>query len=119
MPVCTRFAEAVHRVPRPLPRAVAQALSDLLARRQRVTAVPVSVQRRLPPTLGAMRSQVGSLTAWLRQKRDDLARELRRQIRQRAGWRKDGDLLQSVPGVGPVVATTLIAFFSMRRFVWS
>lgn len=59
-----------------------------------------------------------SHVAWLCQKRDDLDGELRRQVRQSAAWREDDDLLQSVPGIGPVVATTLIAFFSMRRFVW-
>ena len=104
-----RFAEVARPDPRPLPDADARALSALLARRQQVIAMLVAEQQRLPTTLPALRPRVEDHIAWLRQERDDLDRELRRRIRASPAWREDDDLLQSVPGIGPVLATTLIA----------
>lgn len=104
-----RFAEVVRPEPRPLPDADAQNLSALLARRQQVIAMLVAEQQRLPTTNATLRPRVEAHIAWLRQERDELDRELRRQIRASPAWREDDDLLQSVPGIGPVLATTLIA----------
>ncbi len=104
-----RFAEVVRPEPRPLPDADAQALSALLARRQQVIAMLVAEQQRLPTTPPALRPRIEAHIAWLRQERDDLERELRRQIRASPAWREDDDPLQSVPGIGPVLATTPIA----------
>ena len=104
-----RFAEVVRPEPRPLPDAEAQALSALLARRQQVITMLVAEQQRLPTTLPALRPRVEAHLAWLRQERDELDRELRRQIRASPAWREADDLLQSAPGIGPVLATTLIA----------
>jgi len=107
--VLAHFAEAVRPAPRPLPGAEAQALSALLARRRQVIAMLVAEQQRLGATVPVLRPRVEAHIAWLRQERDDLDRGRRRQVRQSPAWREDDDLLQSVPGVGPVLATTLIA----------
>ena len=103
------FAEAVGPAPRPLPDADAPALAAVLARRRRVVAMLVAEQQRLGTAVTAARPRLEAHIAWLRQERDDLDRELRRQVRQSAAWRADDDLLRRVPGVGPVLATTLIA----------
>ncbi len=107
--VLARFAEVVRPAPRPLPDAAAQALSALLTRRRQVIAMLVAEQQRLPSTPPALRPRIEAHLAWLRHERDDLDRELRHQVRQSPAWRADDELLQSVPGVGPVLATTLIA----------
>ncbi len=104
-----RFAAVVRPEPRPLPDAEAQNLSPLLARRQQVIAMLVAEQPRLPTTASALRPRVEAHIAWLRQERDELDRELRRQRRASPAWREDDDLLQRGPGIGPVLATTLIA----------
>lgn len=104
-----RFAEVVRPEPRPLPDADAQNLSALLTRRQQVITMLVAEQQRLPTTTAALRPRVEAHIAWLRQERDELDHELRRQIRASPAWREDDDLLRSVPGIGPVLATTLIA----------
>jgi len=104
-----RFAEVVRPEPRPLPDADAQALSALLTRRRQVIAMLVAEQQRLATTAAALRPRVEAHIAWLRQERDELDRQLREQVRGSPVWREDDDLLQSVPGVGPVLSTTLIA----------
>jgi transposase len=104
-----RFAEVVRPEPRPLPDPDAQALAALLTRRRQVIAMLVAEQQRLAATVPALRPRVEAHIAWLRQERDDLDRELRGRIRESPVWRESDDLLQSVPGVGPVLSTTLIA----------
>jgi len=69
----------------------------------------VAEQQRLPTTVAALRPRVEAHIAWLRQERDDLDHQLRDRIRASPAWREDDDLLRSVQGVGPVLATTLIA----------
>jgi transposase len=107
--VLAHFAEVVRPAPRPLPDADAQALSALLARRRQVLAMLVAEQQRLETTVPALRPRLEAHIAWLRQERDELDAALRQQIRHSPLWREDDALLQSVPGVGPVLATTLIA----------
>jgi transposase len=107
--VLAHFAEVVRPTPRTLPDAEAQALSALLARRRQVLAMLVAEQQRLETTVPVLRPRLDAHIAWLRQERDELDAALRQQIRQSPLWREDDALLQSVPGVGPVRATTLIA----------
>lgn len=107
--VLARFAEVVRPTPRPLPDADTQALAALLTRRRQVMTMLVAEQQRLLTTGVPLRPRIEAHIAWLRQERDDLDRDLRQRIRQSPAWREDDDLLQSVPGVGPVLATTLIA----------
>ena len=103
------FAAVIQPVPRALPDAERQALAALLTRRRQVLEMLVAEQQRLGTASLALRPRIETHIAWLRQERDELDRELRQQIRQSPSWRADDDLLQSVPGVGPVLATTLIA----------
>lgn len=107
--VLAHFAAVIRPQPRPLPDAERQALAALLTRRRQVLEMLVAEQQRLGSTAVALRPRIAAHIAWLRQERDDLDAELRQQIRQSPAWREDDELLQSVPGVGPVLATTLIA----------
>lgn len=107
--VLAHFAEVVRPDPRPLPDADAQALSALLTRRRQVLAMLVAEQQRWETTVPTLRPRLEAHIAWLRQERDELDALLRQQIRHSPLWREDDALLQSVPGVGPVLATTLIA----------
>jgi transposase len=107
--VLAHFAEAIRPTPRPLPEPERQALAALLTRRRQVLAMLVAEQQRLGTAALALRPRIAAHIVWLRQERDDLDQALQHQVRQIPAWRADDDLLQSVPGIGPVVATTLIA----------
>lgn len=103
------FADVVRPDTRPLPSADAQALSAVLTRRRQIIAMLVAEQQRRRTMSEGLRPRLDAHIAWLRAERDALNRELHDQIRRSPLWREDDDLLQSVPGVGPVLATTLIA----------
>jgi transposase len=104
-----RFAEVVRPPTRPLPEAQAQALTAVLTRRSQIVAMLVAEQQRLGTTRLALRPRVEAHLTWLRTERDALDRELQQLLRASPLWRAREHLLRSVPGVGPVVALTLIA----------
>ena len=107
--VLARFAEVVRPQPRPLPDADAQALTALLARRRQVLAMLVAERQRLGTARPPVRARVEAHVAWLAQELADLDGELGRALRASPIWRETEELLRSVPGVGPVVALTLVA----------
>jgi transposase len=104
-----RFAEAVRPAPRPVPDAQARALAALLARRRQVVAMLTAERQRLGAAAPPGRARIRAHLAWLEQELAGLDGDLGRAVRASAVWRERDDLLRSVPGVGPVVATTLLA----------
>jgi transposase len=104
-----RFAEVVRPTPRPLPDEAAQALSALVARRRQIVEMLVAEQQRLGTPAAVRGDRLQEHINWLREERDTLDGELATQLRQSPVWRATEDLLRSVPGVGPVVAATLVA----------
>lgn len=104
------FAERVRPEPRPLEDAEAAALAELVARRRQIIemigmetnrrhqARHAIVARTIAATLQALASQLA-----------DLDRDIGNTIRRSPAWREADDLLQSVPGIGPVASCTLIA----------
>jgi transposase len=104
-----RFAEAVRPAPRPLPDAQAQALTALVARRRQVLAMLTAERQRLGTARPPVRARVQAHIAFLEAELADLDDELGRTLRASPIWRETEELLRSVPGVGPVVALTLVA----------
>jgi transposase len=107
--VLAHFAEVVQPPLRPLPDEQTQALAALLARRRQVVAMLTAEQQRLGRTRPPVRGRIEAHIAWLEQELADLDGELRRIIQASPAWREKDDLLRSAPGIGPVVATTLLA----------
>jgi transposase len=59
-----------------------------------------------------VRERIGAHVAWLDAELAEVDRDLQHRVRASPAWRATDDLLCSVPGVGPVVATTLVAALS-------
>ena len=104
------FGEAVKPAVRPLRDAETQALNSLAARRHQVVSMLVSERNRLSVTATAVRPRIEAHIEWLQGELDDLDKDLRQTIRQSPVWREKDDLLRSVPGVGPQVSLTLLAY---------
>jgi transposase len=107
--VLARFAEAVQPTPRSVPDAQAQELTALLARRRQLIGMSVAERQRLGSALPAVRVRIETHIAWLDQERAEVDRELGRRLQESILWQEKDRVLRSVPGVGPVLATTLIA----------
>jgi transposase len=58
--------------------------------------------------LAQVRPRLQAHSAWLADELADLAQELDQAVKDSPLWREKEDLLRSVPGVGPVLARTLL-----------
>ncbi len=107
--VLAHFAEAVRPAPRPLPDAQAQALSELLTRRQQLVEMLTAERNRRGSLTASRRTRVEAHIRWLQAELADVDAELRQTVESSPLWRAREALLRSVPGVGPVGALTLVA----------
>lgn len=104
-----QFAEAVRPVCRPLPDASAQQLAALITRRRQLVEMLTAEKNRRGSAPRAMRNQIQQHIDWLQQHGAQLDRELTPAVQTSPIWREHDELLQSVPGIGPVVTCTLLA----------
>lgn len=107
--VLAHFAEAVKPELRPLADEVTQTLQGWLARRRQLLEMVQAEEQRLAQAAGTVRPQIQRHIEWLRAQLSDVDGELRTLIHRSPVWRAQEDLLRTVPGVGPVLATTLLA----------
>lgn len=107
--VLAQFAEAVRPPVRPLPDAATQALSALLLRRRQLIGMLTAETNRLGSAPAPVRTAIAAHIRWLESRLAELDADLGRTIRESPLWREKDDLLQSTPGVGPVLARTLLA----------
>lgn len=105
-----RFAEAIKPEPRPVPDEQARALGELVARRRQVIEM-MTAERNRRRQLSSRRliKSVDRLLAVLQKELSELEQEVGQGIRGTPAWRERDELLRSVPGIGNVVARTLIA----------
>jgi transposase len=107
--VLAHFADVVRPEPRPLPDAQSQELAALLARRQQLIQMLTAEKNRLGTTLPPVRPRLQAHIHWLEEELTALDNDLGNLISKSPLWRVKDDLLQSAPGVGPVVSLTLLA----------
>jgi transposase len=103
------FAEAVRPALRPLPDAQTQALSAHLARRRQLLDMLTAEKNRLGSAPPMIHADIQAHITWLERRLADLNDDLGKAIRASSVWRERDDLLQSTPGVGPVLSYTLVA----------
>jgi transposase len=109
--VIARYAATVQPAPRMLPEAETQALGALIMRRRQVVAMMTSEKNRLQQAAPAVKRHIQLHIAWLEQELDDINKELKKMVKDNPEWKEKSDIMQSVPGVGPNLATTLLADF--------
>jgi transposase len=106
--VLARFAQQIQPPVRPLPDAVAQELAALMARRQ-LLEMRVAEQNRRPSLAPRLRPALDAHLDWLNDQITALDDDLDQTLRDSPLWREKEALLRSIPGIGPVVARTLLA----------
>lgn len=107
--VLAHFAEVLRPALRPLPDAQTQALAALLARRRQLVEMLTAEKNRLSSAHTPVRTSLRTHIAWLERALSHTDRDLAHAIRESPVWREQDDLLQSVPGIGPVGTSTLLA----------
>ena len=107
--VLAHFAEVIQPALRAIPDPQTQELAALLARRRQVLAMQGAEQHRLDRAPDRVRKRIEAHRRWLRAELARLDTDLDDRIHQSPVWREREDLLQRVPGIGPVMSRTMVA----------
>lgn len=107
--VLAHFGEALRPEPRPLAEEAALELNaKLTRRRQIVEMITAETHRAAACPTEVVRKGIKVHINWLRRELADVNKDLDATVRASPLWREKDDLLRSVPGVGPVLSTTLL-----------
>jgi transposase len=107
--ILAEYAERVQPQVRPLPDERTLELRALVTRRRQLVAMLTAEKNRLGPAPRRVRPNIEATIVWLEQCLADLDRDINDTIRSSPVWRAKDKLLQTVPGVGPVLSMTLLA----------
>lgn len=108
--VLAHFAEMLRPSVWTMPGADAENLQALLTRRTQLVYMRVMEKNRLPLlTVSRVRRSVQNVIRTLDQEIRQADKDLGEAIRACPEWAAKDDLLQSIPGIGPVVSRTLLA----------
>jgi transposase len=104
-----QFAEAIRPPIRPVPDAQTRVLAALVARRRQLIEMLTAEQSRVRLAAPAIQKRLRAHITWLEKELGTTNTELEATMRESPVWREKEEVLRSVPGVGPVLTTTLFA----------
>lgn len=103
------FGFAVRPEPRTLPNENEERLTGLLTRRRQIVDMLTVEKNRLQTVRVEMRTDIVEHIGWLEARLTKLDEEINQFVESEPVWKEKDTILQSVPGVGPVTASTLLA----------
>jgi transposase len=107
--ILAEFAQRVRPEPRPLPDETTQTLGSLLTRRRQLLDMLTAEKNRLGFARGVVQRDLLQHIRWLEKRLGDIDDDLHDVLRTSPLYQAKITLLQSVPGVGPITALTLVA----------
>ncbi len=107
--ILAEFAQKVRPAIRSIKDEQLQELSALNTRRKQLVTMLTAEKNRLATASTQLRKDIQAHIRWLEKRLSDIDAKLDQNIRQTPLWREKDQLLQSVPGVGPVLSRTLIS----------
>jgi transposase len=105
--VIAHFGRAVQPAVRHVPNT--QELKVAQTRRVQILEMITAETNRLKGSHKELKKRIQAHIDWLNKELDDTNHDLKEKIACDPEWREKDSLLQSVPGVGPVMSATLIA----------
>jgi len=108
--VLAHFAAAIKPPLRPLKSKEEQELAALTGRRDQLIEMLIDEKnRRASAASDTVRDQIKAHIDWLEECIAELDEQLKALLQSSAPWQAKDDILQSVPGIGPVVSFSIIA----------
>ena len=108
--VLAHFAAAIKPPLRPIKSKEAQELDALAGRRgQLIEVLTDEKNRRASAATDTVRDQIEEHIDWLEKRIAELDQQLKALLQSSACWQAKDQILQSVPGIGPVVSFSMIA----------
>jgi transposase len=106
--VIARFAEAVKPDVRQLKDRQTSELTALVTRRRQIIEMIVAERNRLRLANKRNKKDIEEHIRWLQKRLDKIETDIGKMIQSSPIWRCKDDILQSVPGIGPVTSASLI-----------
>ena len=108
--VLAHFAEAIRPLPRSLPDTDTQSLTALVTRRNQVMSMLVAEKNRLRTSQPPVNQRIQLHVDWLEHELGEIDQGLKEMLRNSPAWREKENLLRTVPGVGPQLAVSILAY---------
>ena len=106
--VIARFAEAVKPDVRQLKDRQTSELTALVTRRRQIIEMIVAETNRLRLANKRNKKDIEDHIRWLKKRLDKIETDIGKMIQSSPIWRCKDDILQSVPGIGPITSASLI-----------
>jgi transposase len=103
-----QFAATLKPAAHPIADPKAQLIKDLVVRRRQLTSLRTMEKNRRPIMPESLRPSIDRIIATLDREVESLQQLIQNALEQHTAWRHKRDLLTSMPGIGPSVASTLI-----------
>lgn len=107
--VLAHFADAIRPQVREIKDESSRQLEDLVQRRRQISDMITAEKNRLRGKSNLVQSDIREHIEWLQQKLKEIESQIKKTISSDEDWKQKQKLLTSVPGVGEVVATTIIS----------
>ena len=103
-----QFAATLKPTVHPIADAKTQIIKDLVVRRRQLTSLRTMEKNRRPIMPENLKPSIDRMIETLDRELESLEQLIQNAVEQHAAWRHKRDLLTSMPGIGPSVASTLI-----------
>lgn len=107
--VLARFAEAIKPAVRPLKSSEVMALESVLTRRGQIIEMITAERNRQAQAPSKIAKQIAQHLIWLKRRLDEADHDLDDAIQRSPIWQAKARIITSIPGVGRVTATSLLA----------
>ena len=103
------FADAIRPEVRQISDESSRQLEDLVARRRQLSDMITAEKNRRRSKTNSVQVDIDEHIEWLKKRLQEIESQIKSAIAKNKNWKQKMDLLTSVPGVGEVVAVTLIS----------
>ena len=107
--VLAHFADAIRPEVRQISDESSRQLEDLVARRRQISDMITAEKNRRRGKTNSVKTSIDEHIEWLKEQLKEIESQIKSAIAANTDWQQKMDLLTSVPGIGEVVAVTLIS----------
>ena len=107
--ILAHFADAIRPQVRAIKDESSRQLQDLVQRRRQISDMITAEKNRRRGKTNSVQVSIDQHIEWLKQQLKEIESQIKSEITLNEDWKQKMDLLTSVPGIGEVVAVTLIS----------
>jgi len=107
--ILAHFGEAVQPPARPIPDEQLEEIGHLVTRHRQLIEMIVAERNRRMSSMGTARRDIDATIRFLRNRLDKIDEQMKTLIAKHPEWSAKAELLDSVPGVGPVLISSIVA----------